>query len=153
MKIATYRRRWVRQRLILATGGVPNLIQLATGRANEPWNVVSLVPPTFSLAPTPTQAGNHIGNTSFDRRHWYLGFEHCFRQQFLVYLSQQPGETISAESLVSSAQSFPMRDRTIEAALSSPRAAKVFATATSPNRLCLFSAATIARRRSAFVEE
>src|SRR5512132_3158836 len=79
--------------------------------------------------------------------------EHCFQQLLLVYLSQQPGETISAESLVSSAQSFPMRDRTIEAALSSPSAAKVFATATSPNRLCLFLAATIARRRSAFVEE
>src|SRR4029434_5973766 len=75
------------------------------------------------------------------------------RQLFLVYLSQQPGEMISAESLVSSIQFFPLRDRTMEATFSSPSAANAFATATSPNRLCLFSAATIARRRSAFVEE
>src|SRR5262245_50585618 len=46
-----------------------------------------------------------------------------------------------------------MRDRTIEAALSYPSAVSVFATATCPDRLCLFSAATIARRRSAFVEK
>ena len=77
----------------------------------------------------------------------------ALQQLFLVYLSQQPGETISAESLVSSTQFFPMRDKTIEATLSSPNAANAFATATTPDRLCLFSAATIARRRSAFVEE
>src|SRR5262245_31479898 len=65
---------------------------------------------------------------------------------------QQPGETISAKSLVST-QFFPMCDRAIEATFSSPSAVNAFATATSPNRLCCFSAVTIARRRSAFIEE
>ena len=41
-------------------GGVANLIQLTTGRANELWNVVGLVLPTFFLELIPTQAGNHI---------------------------------------------------------------------------------------------
>jgi AcrR family transcriptional regulator len=75
------------------------------------------------------------------------------QQPFLVYLSQQLDETKSAGSLAFSTQSFPTRDRTMEAALSSPSAANAFPTATIPDRLCLFSAATIARRRSAFVEE
>jgi hypothetical protein len=56
-----------------------------------------------------------------------------FDNWFSFYLSQQPGETISAESSVSSTQSFPTSDRTMEATLSSPSAAKAFATATSPD--------------------
>jgi hypothetical protein len=39
-KIATYARRTAKKRLILAARGVANLIQLTTGQANEPWNVV-----------------------------------------------------------------------------------------------------------------
>src|SRR5215468_9693276 len=74
-----------------------------------------------------------------------------FDRLFIVYSSQQPGETTSAESLVSSTWFVPMRDSTMEATLSSLSAANAFATATSPDRLCRFSATTIARRRSAFV--
>jgi len=40
MKTATYGCSLAKERLILATAGVANLIQLMAGRVNEPWNVV-----------------------------------------------------------------------------------------------------------------
>jgi hypothetical protein len=43
MKTAIYGCRLARKRLILATGGAANLIELTKVRANEPWNVVTLL--------------------------------------------------------------------------------------------------------------
>jgi hypothetical protein len=43
--------------------GVANLIQFTTGRVNELWNVVKLVPLTFFLEPISTPVDNHIPST------------------------------------------------------------------------------------------
>jgi hypothetical protein len=71
-KIATCGCRTATERIIFATGGVTKLIHFMAGRANELWNVVDLVPLTFSHNHNPRKPIATFQAPAIDSLHGHL---------------------------------------------------------------------------------